>query len=236
MKKGLENKQISDHSFASERPPGRSRPFSDPLQVLHVLEKTYPDAHCALHYTNPFQLLVATILSAQCTDARVNQVTGRLFLSYPDANSLAAAEQPTLEEEIRSTGFFRNKAQNLIACARMIRDRFGGLVPGTLEELVQLPGVGRKTANVVLGNAFQVPGVVVDTHVKRIAFRLGWTSNTDPEKIERDLCQIWPEEKWIQAGHILIFHGRRTCKAPVPSCSECCVTACCPRNGVAKSR
>jgi len=236
LKKGLKNKQISDHSFVSEP---SEKPSSSPrhvLRVLHVLEKTYPDAHCALHYSNPFQLLMATILSAQCTDVRVNQVTKGLFLSFPDANSLAEAEQAVVEEEIRSTGFFRNKAYNLIACARMIRDRFGGLVPSSLEELIQLPGVGRKTANVVLGNAFQVPGVVVDTHVKRISFRLGWTRNTDPNKIESDLCRILPQEKWVQTSHTLIFHGRRTCKAPVPACSECSVEEYCPKKGLKKFR
>jgi endonuclease-3 len=201
-----------------------------------VLEKTYPDAHCALHFRSPFQLLVATILSAQCTDIRVNQVTEALFSAFPDVNSLAAAKQAVLEEIIRSTGFFRNKARNLIACARTIRQRHGGRVPATLEELTELPGVGRKTANVVLGNAFGIPGVVVDTHVKRIAFRLGWTAHTDPDKIEKDLAAVWPQEKWVLAGHLLIFHGRRICKAPVPQCSECPVAAYCPQKGVKKSR
>ena len=236
MKKGLENKQISDHLFVSKKAESTTEPAENILDVLHGLEKAYPEAHCALQYKNPYQLLVATILSAQCTDIRVNLVTKGLFLSYPDSESLAEADLSVLEQQIRSTGFFRNKARNLIDCARMIRDRFGGEVPSSMEELIQLPGVGRKTANVVLGNAFRVPGVVVDTHVKRISFRLGWTKNTDPEKIEIDLCRIWPREKWVQTSHILIFHGRKVCKAPVPVCSQCPVERLCPKNGVKKNR
>ncbi len=236
MKKGQENKQYSDHLSLPETAQ-KAFDVSDHIsKVLHVLEKTYPQAHCALCFENPYQLLVATILSAQCTDIRVNQVTKGLFLAYPEAKSLADADPATLEQQIRSTGFFRNKARNLIGCAQMICDRFDGLVPRSLEELIKLPGVGRKTANVVLGNVFQVPGVVVDTHVKRISFRLGWTKNTDPDKIEMDLARIWPRDKWVQNSHILIFHGRRTCKAPVPICSECGVRGFCPKNGVKKKR
>ncbi|MBN2428567.1 MAG: endonuclease III [Deltaproteobacteria bacterium] len=227
---------MPDHSYVPERPQKLSGPLDHVLQVLHILEKTYPDAHCALHFNSPFQLLVATILSAQCTDIRVNLVTERLFLSYPDADSLAEVDQTVLEDVIRSTGFFRNKAHSLIACARMIRDRHNGQVPSSLEELTELPGVGRKTANVVLGNAFQIPGMVVDTHVKRISFRLGWTKNTDPNKIEMDLGRILPEKKWVEASHLLIFHGRRICKAPVPICSECPVAPYCPKKGLKKSR
>ncbi|PLX83320.1 MAG: endonuclease III [Desulfuromonas sp.] len=206
------------------------------LKVLGLLEATYPDAACALRHRNSLELLVATILSAQCTDVRVNLVTESLFPKYPDAAAYATADPAELEEDIRSTGFFRNKARSLIGCAAAIAGEHGGEVPGTLEELVRLPGVGRKTANVVLGNAFGVPGMVVDTHVKRIAFRLGWTRHTDPDKIERDLCALLPEEKWTQAGHVLIFHGRQVCKAPTPLCSTCPVQEHCPRVGVKRSK
>jgi len=205
-------------------------------EVLQRLIAAYPGADCALHYRDPYQLLVATILSAQCTDLRVNQVTPALFSTYPDARSLAAADPQAVEALIRSTGFFRNKARNLIACAAALVERHDSVVPRQLEALVALPGVGRKTANVVLGNAFMVPGVVVDTHVKRIAFRLGWTRQTDPEKVERDLCRLLPQEQWTQAGHTLIAHGRACCKAPTPECSRCPVEDLCPRRGVQRSR
>ena len=219
-------------------PPKRTDPRlrEKALKVLDILEKAYPEAQCALNFANPFQLLVATILSAQCTDQQVNRVTLGLFQNFPDAETLAEADPSELENLIRPTGFFRNKARNLTACARALVERHGGRVPETLEELVLLPGVGRKTANVVLGNVFKVPGMVVDTHVKRVAFRLGWTGKSDPGKIERELCGLLPVEKWIQAGHILIFHGRRICKAPTPLCSRCPVQDFCPRAGVKKSR
>ncbi len=206
------------------------------LGVLEVLERTYPDAHCALSFSNPLELLVATILSAQCTDVRVNLVTKSLFRKYPDAAAYAGADPSELEEDIRSTGFFRNKARNLIACGAVLVERHAGEVPRTLAELTALPGVGRKTANVVLGNIFGIPGMVVDTHVKRVAGRLGWTRQRDPEKIEQDLCRLLPEEKWTQTSHILIFHGRQICKAPTPLCSVCPVLANCPRVGVTRSR
>jgi endonuclease-3 len=196
----------------------------------------YPGANCALHYTDPYQLLVATILSAQCTDVRVNLVTPALFTAYPDPNALAFADQIAVEELIRSTGFFHNKARNLIACAVALVEQHNGAVPRTLEELVALPGVGRKTANVVLGNVFATPGMVVDTHVKRIAFRLGWTKATDPVRIEEDLCKLLPKAGWTEAGHTLIAHGRACCKAPTPECSRCPVEDVCPRRGVTRSR
>ncbi|MBN1140477.1 MAG: endonuclease III [Deltaproteobacteria bacterium] len=207
-----------------------------PLRILNILAEAYPEAHCALHYRNPYELLVATILSAQCTDLRVNQVTPELFRNYPDIGALAAAELPELEQRIRATGFFRNKARHLKQCAERIRDDFHGEVPCTLEQLVALPGIGRKTANVVLGNAFGIPGMVVDTHVKRLAFRLGWSRHQDPERIEKDLCALFPSSVWTQAGHILIAHGRRLCKAPTPICSSCPAVAVCPKNGVKRSR
>lgn len=206
------------------------------LELLRLLETAYPDAHCALNYDNAWQLLVATILSAQCTDKRVNQVTVELFRVYPDAQQLASARQEQVEELVHSTGFFRNKARNLILCAEQLLRHHAGQVPQSLDELVALAGVGRKTANVVLGNAFQVPGMVVDTHVKRLTRRFGWTLARDPVQIEKDLCRLLPAAVWTKSGHILIAHGRACCKAPVPNCSGCPVVAFCPRIGVIKSR
>ena len=204
--------------------------------LLRHLETAYPDAHCALNYADAWQLLVATILSAQCTDKRVNQVTIELFRSFPDPQRLAEASQEQVEGLIHSTGFFRNKAKNLILCAEQLLQRHSGQVPQTLEELVALAGVGRKTANVVLGNAFQVPGMVVDTHVKRLSRRFGWTRASEPVQIEKDLCRLLPAASWTQAGHILIAHGRACCKAPTPICSCCPVGEICPRIGVTKAR
>lgn len=206
------------------------------LRILSVLEQAHDDAHIALEFSNPFELLVATILSAQCTDVRVNLVTRDLFRKYPDAEAFAEAELDELEQDIRSTGFYRNKAKNLIGCAAAIRDRHAGNVPRTMAELTALPGVGRKTANVVLGNAFGIPGMVVDTHVRRVATRLGWTGERDPVKIEYELCRLLPQDKWSHTSHVLIFHGRRICKAPVPLCSSCPVSDNCRRTGVNKSK
>ncbi len=205
-------------------------------QILALLERSYPDAECALHHATPWELLVATILSAQCTDVRVNQVTPELFRRWPGPAELAAADPAEIEETIRSTGFFRNKAKNLLGCAAAVVVRHGGQVPARMEELTPLPGVGRKTANVILGNVFDTPGLVVDTHVKRIAYRLGWTTQTAPEKVEEDLCALLPAAKWTQASHLLIHHGRALCKAPTPRCTQCPVLALCPRAGVTKSR
>lgn len=205
-------------------------------QFLKRLDGLHPDAECALEYSSPWQLLVATILSAQCTDKRVNLVTKELFKQLPEPEQLAASTQGEVEELIRSTGFFRNKAKNLIACAAAVLEHHGGQVPQTLDELVALPGVGRKTANVVLGNAFQVPGMVVDTHVKRLSRRFGWTHKEDPVQIERELSKLFPRKSWTQAGHILIAHGRQYCKAPVPLCSQCPLLELCPRIGVDRSR
>lgn len=202
---------------------------------MQALEAIHPDAECALEYSGPWQLLVATILSAQCTDKRVNLVTRDLFEKLPGPQQMAASSQEQLEALIRSTGFFRNKAKNLIACAAMVLQRHSGQVPRTLDELVALPGVGRKTANVVLGNAFQIPGMVVDTHVKRLSRRFGWTSNEDPVQIERDLMQLLPQASWTLAGHTLIAHGRQYCKAPIPLCSKCPLLESCPRIGVERS-
>jgi len=206
------------------------------LNLYRQLERAYPDAKCGLDYQNPWQLLVATILSAQCTDKRVNQVTVGLFAALPDPKTMAAAGQDEVEKLIRSTGFFRNKAKNLILCAEQILGCHQGRVPDTLEELVALAGVGRKTANVVLGNAYRTPGMVVDTHVKRLANRFGWTKSDNPVQIEKELSRLLPADVWTQAGHTLIAHGRACCKAPTPICSQCPIVETCLRIGVNRSR
>ncbi len=202
-------------------------------QVVRVLERCYPQAACALHHENPLQLLIATILSAQCTDERVNQVTRSLFCQFPAAADYAAAPIAQLERAIQSTGFFRNKARHIQACCRVLVERYGGEVPACLDDLVTLPGVGRKTANVVLGTAFGLPtGVVVDTHVTRIARRLGLTRATAAEKIEQDLMAVLPQKAWIAFSHRVIEHGRQICKARTPRCADCQLHRLCPRLGV----
>ena len=203
--------------------------------IVSELAKTYPEAICALNHKSPFELLAATILSAQCTDERVNLVTPKLFAKYPSPKALAKAKQPELEEIIRSTGFFRNKATNLIGMAQAIVEKHNGELPQTLEQLVLLPGVGRKTANVLLGTAFGIAsGVVVDTHVKRIANLLGLTNSQNPEQIERDLIEKLPSDEWINFSHRLIHHGRRICIARRPKCEECPLLPLCPRVGLPK--
>ena len=198
-------------------------------KILAQLKKEYPDAHCELDFTNPFQLICATILSAQCTDVRVNMVTPTLFAKYPDATALAEAKQEELEEIIRSTGFFRNKAKSLIGMAQAVVAEHGGEIPASMDALVKLPGVGRKTANVVLGNAFAMnEGVVVDTHVGRLSGLLALTHETDPIKVEQDLMAITPRGDWALLSHLLIFHGRRVCIARRPKCGECVVAEWCP--------
>jgi endonuclease-3 len=202
-------------------------------RIVSGLAETYPVALCALNHKSPFQLLAATILSAQCTDERVNLVTPALFERYPDARALANANQADLEEIIRSTGFFRNKATNLIGMAKAVVEKHGGELPRTLEELVQLPGVGRKTANVLMGTAFGIAsGVVVDTHVKRISRLLGLTTSENAEQIERDLMELLPPEEWINFSHRLIHHGRQICIARRPKCAECPLRPDCPRVGL----
>jgi endonuclease-3 len=201
-------------------------------RIVRKLTQLYPDAHCALHYENPLQLLVATILSAQCTDERVNRVTPALFARYPDVKAFATAEQAELEKMIQSTGFFRNKATNIIACCRKLVELYGGEVPRTMEELVPLPGIGRKTANVILGNCFDVPGIPVDTHVRRLSQRIGLSEYDDPEKIERDLMALIPRKQWTMFGHRMIFHGRQVCHARKPQCEQCQLAALCMRRGV----
>src|SRR5262249_44678305 len=198
-------------------------------EILKRLAKLYPDAHCALHHKNPLQLLIATILSAQCTDVRVNMVTPALFKRYPDAGAFANGVPAELEKMIQSTGFFRNKAKNIIACCKMIVEEHGGDVPGTMEQLTHLPGIGRKTANVVLGDAFGVPGITVDTHVQRLSRRLGLTKELDPEKIERDLMAIIPQKEWTIFSHRMIFHGRQVCFARKPNCEGCLLNPVCPK-------
>ncbi len=190
-------------------------------EVYRILRKTYPDAHCELTFSSPLQLLVATILSAQCTDVRVNIVTKALFRRCQSIQDYAAIPIDELEAIIQSTGFFRNKAKNIKGMAQSVLDNFSGEVPQTIEELVSLPGVGRKTANVVLGNAFSKPGLPVDTHVSRLANRIGFTTSTDPVKIEHELCNLVAQEDWCMLSHLLIFHGRRICNARKPTCREC---------------
>jgi endonuclease-3 len=220
-----------------EAPRRRFRP-PDPAHVqalLGLLEQAYPDATTALHHDNALQLLIATILSAQCTDERVNQVTPALFARYPDAAAFARASRADLEGMVRSTGFYRNKAKSIQTCCADLVTRHSGEVPRTLEELTALPGVGRKTANVVLGNAFGIPGIVVDTHVARLAKRLGLTREGDPVKIEFALMPIVPRERWSVFSHWLILHGRRVCVARKPRCSICPLAPHCPRTGVTAS-
>jgi endonuclease-3 len=195
---------------------------------LKRLRREFPDAKCALEHETPHQLLAATILSAQCTDARVNLVTKSLFRKYPDPASFAHANLSELEQDVKSTGFFRMKARALLEMSQDIVAKHGGEVPRTMEELTALRGVGRKTANVVLGNAFGIPGVVVDTHVRRLANRLGFTKQTDPEKIEGELAELFPRRWWTLASHLLILHGRRTCRARNPDCPGCAVRDLCP--------
>jgi endonuclease-3 len=203
--------------------------------VCDLLAQTYPDAHCELDYTNPLELLIATILSAQCTDKRVNIVTKELFRVCRSASDYAALPQEQLEEIVKTTGFFRAKAKNIRACCKDLVALHGGEVPRTMEALTALAGVGRKTANVVLGNAFDIQiGVVVDTHVQRLSARLGLTKNTDPVKIEQDLMKLVPQEKWALFSHWLIWHGRRRCFARKPDCPGCELREICPSAGTVK--
>ena len=219
---------------AKAKPPAKRvlRRSDEPARIERItaaLDKLYPDAHCELDFKSPFQLLVATILSAQCTDKRVNMVTPTLFARFPDPYAMAAATQAQLEELIKTTGFFRNKAKNIRGAAQVLCDDFDGEVPRTMAELLTLPGVARKTANVVLGTAFGInEGFVVDTHIGRLSQRLALTTEEDPVKIERDLCAIIPQPRWTLLGHQLIFHGRRVCDARKPDCAHCTLLPDCP--------
>lgn len=196
-----------------------------------ILAETYPDAHCELDFTNPLELLVATILSAQCTDKRVNMVTPTLFAKYPTVEDYAAADRAEMEEIIKSTGFFRAKTNSIIGMAQAVCADHGGVVPNRLADLVKLPGVGRKTANVVLGNAFGVPGLTVDTHFQRLVRRFGWTEETDPVKIEHIVGELIPRREWTVFSHRVIWHGRRICHARRPACGVCPLAALCPSFG-----
>jgi endonuclease-3 len=200
-----------------------------------ILTERYPDAHCELDFTTPLELLVATILSAQCTDARVNQVTPALFAKYPTAAGYAQADRAELEAMITSTGFFRAKADSLIKLGDRLVTDFGGEVPARLESLVTLPGVGRKTANVVLGNAFGIPGLTVDTHFGRLVRRFGWTEEEDPVKVETQIAALFPRKDWTMLSHRLIFHGRRTCHSRRPACGACPLAALCPSYGIGET-
>lgn len=202
-------------------------------KILRRLAKKYPEAGCSLTYVDPLQLLVATILSAQCTDARVNMVTPGLFKKYPTAHDFAVADIKELENDIHSTGFYRNKAKNIKAACQIIDEKYGGRVPDEMAKLVELPGVGRKTANCVLGNGFGVAvGVVVDTHVDRLSHRIGLSESNSPEKIEQDLMQLFPQKEWIGLSHRLILLGRESCQARKPKCETCVLGDVCPRVGV----
>jgi endonuclease-3 len=226
------NKSSSAARIGIKKPAGKSaasrRTTSDPTNpnrvaaILRKLDEAYPQAVCELNHENPFQLVISTILSAQCTDVRVNLVTQSLYKKYPDPEAFAYANASDLEQEIRPTGFFRNKTKSIMGASKAIVEKFGGQVPQTMEEMLTLPGVARKTANVVLGTAYGIAsGVVVDTHVQRLANRLDLTKNQDPKKIEQDLLKILPQEKWIQFSHQLIWHGRRVCVARKPRCIDC---------------
>ena len=210
----------------------RGQGHGDVGEWIRRLEKEHPDAGIALDFSTPLELLVALILAAQCTDERVNQVTPALFERYRNTEDYARASQETLEEQIRSTGFFRNKAKAIIACCGELTDRFQGQVPGRIEDLVSLPGVGRKTGNIVLGCAFGIPAIGVDTHVKRLSGRMGFSGEKDPDKIEADLRGIVPRNKWVRFCHLLQFHGRRVCKARKPLCITCTGQDICPQIGI----
>jgi endonuclease-3 len=224
-------KQRDARPATAPKAPRRVKPMGreEAVRVFERLRATYPDAHCELEHRNPFELLVATVLSAQTTDVAVNKLTPALFRRYPDARALAVAEPVDVEPLLSTIGMFRQKAKNIVGLARGLVEQHGGEVPKSLAALVALPGVGRKTANVVLGVAFGAPeGVVVDTHVQRISQRLGWTRNTEPPEIEKDLTKLLPREDWDPASHVLIFHGRRCCFAIKPNCEDCSVNDACP--------
>ena len=217
--------------------PAKARPASDReaedrkriTRMIEILTREFPDARCMLDHTSPFELLIATILAAQCTDAMVNQVTKSLFGKYTTPEAYANAPQDELEKQIYKTGFFRNKAKSIKKCCLSLIEKHGGKVPSTMEELIALGGVGRKTANCVLGISFGIPGIIVDTHVRRLSYRMGYTGETDPDKIEQDLMKIVPTTKWTHMSHLLAAHGRSTCTAKKPNCDECPVAHLCPK-------
>lgn len=215
--------------------PAGAGDWADAVEVDDRLAAEWPTAQSELDFSSPYELLVATVLSAQTTDTRVNAVTPHLFTRYPDAVSLAAASIADLEEILRPLGFFRAKARSLQGLATALQAHYGGEVPATLEELVTLPGVGRKTANVVLGDAFDIPGITVDTHVGRLARRLGWTSSSQALRVERDIAALLPTERWTMACHRLIFHGRRVCHSRRPACGACVLRDICPSYGIGET-
>jgi endonuclease III len=212
-------------------PPSHTALVRRARRIYRELAATYPDAHTELNFSTPLELLVATILSAQSTDKGVNQVTPTLFARYPTAADYAAADRDEMEKIIKSTGFFRAKTTSLIGLGQALCERFGGEVPRRMRDLVTLPGVGRKTANVVLGNAFGVPGITVDTHFGRLARRFGWTTSTDPDKVEQEVGALFPRKDWTYLSHLLIWHGRRVCHARRPACGACVVAGLCPSFG-----
>lgn len=215
------------------KPVRDSKASRHAAQVLHLLKQEYPDAHCELDWETPLQLLVATILSAQCTDVRVNLVTKTLFQKYSAPEDYLVVPEEELQNDIRSTGFYRNKTRSIRgACARIIEE-YHGEVPQTMEELLTLPGVARKTANVILGTAFNTAsGIVVDTHVLRLSYRIGLSKEKDPKKVEKDLMKLFPRDEWITAGHVIVWHGRRVCYARKPNCGGCTLQEICPKKGV----
>ena len=230
-KPGSKRSNVSHHPKPVVQAPAASKRWA--RKVYDILLKTYPEAQCALHHRNAYELLVATILSAQCTDQRVNSVTPALFKAYPDPRSLAGAPLPDIEAAIRVTGFYRNKAKSIQGASRIIVEQHAGHVPDTMEGLTQLPGVARKTANVVLGNVFDKnEGVVVDTHVSRLSQRIGLSTHGNPNKIEKDLMALFPRENWTQLAHLLIHHGRAVCSARKPKCDQCLLANGCPKIGV----
>ncbi|MFI9051688.1 endonuclease III [Streptomyces sp. NPDC053427] len=230
-KKAAAKKAAPAKKAPARKPESRVAMVRRARRINRELAELYPYAHPELDFTNPFELLVATVLSAQTTDLRVNQTTPRLFAVCPTPEDMAAMEPERLEELIRPTGFFRAKAKSLLGLSAALRDRFGGEVPGRLEDLVTLPGVGRKTANVVLGNAFGVPGITVDTHFGRLARRFGWTAAEDPEKVEADVAAIFPKSEWTMLSHRVVFHGRRVCHSRKPACGACAIAPLCPAYG-----
>ncbi len=235
-------KKPSTLSAQSKKPTAKAQlarlksPPKSPVdfnQGLKALKKHYPDAHCALNFSNPFELLIATILSAQCTDVMVNKVTPELFKQFPNANALSQAPIGAIEALIHSAGFYKNKAKNIKACCQQLVEKHGAQVPQTIEALYELAGVGRKTANVVLGNAYNIAsGVVVDTHVTRLSNRLGWVKEADAVKIENKLNALCPQDDWVMLSHYLISHGRAICTARSPQCASCFLLEACPRRGI----
>jgi endonuclease-3 len=216
-------------------PPTRTGLVRQARKINRALAEVYPYAHPELDFRNPFELLVATVLSAQTTDLRVNQTTPALFARYPTPEDMAAANPEELEALLRPTGFFRAKAKSVLGLSAALRDNFGGQVPGRLEDLVTLPGVGRKTANVVLGNVFGVPGITVDTHFGRLARRFGWTRSEDPEVVEAEVGSMFPKSEWTMLSHRVVFHGRRICHARKPACGACPIAALCPSYGIGET-